>query len=145
MPDLAHARLRPVTSAQNKQVKDLRKAFSQGELTEDGHAAIESVRTLEEAIRSGLKFRAVFFSQSGKSRAERLLPQLGAHVETLLLPDSIFASAVDTEAPQGVAALVKLKSHALEDLFRSAAPLIVIAGGLQDPGNLGTLIRSAEA
>src|SRR3954466_2495242 len=125
MSDHAHARLRPVTSAQNKQVKDLRKAFSQGELTDDGHAAIESVRTLEEAIRSGLKFRAVFFSESGKGRADRLLPQLGAHVETLLLPDSIFASAVDTEAPQGVAALVKLKSHTLKDLFRTPAPLVV--------------------
>ena len=145
MPDHAHARLRPVTSAQNKQVKDLRKAFSRGELTDDGHAAIESVRTLEEAIRSGLKFRAVFFSESGKSRADRLLPQLGAHVETLLLPDSIFSSAVDTESPQGVAALVKLKAHSIEDLFRAADPLIVIAAGVQDPGNLGTIIRSAEA
>src|SRR3954471_13248675 len=145
MPDHVNARLRPVTSAQNKQVKDLRKAFSQGELTDDGHAAIESVRTLEEAIRSGLKFRAVFFSESGKGRADRLLPQLGAQVETLLLPDSIFTSAVDTESPQGVAALVKLKSHAVEDLFRTPAPLIVIAAGVQDPGNLGTLIRSAEA
>jgi RNA methyltransferase, TrmH family len=145
MPHHVNARLRSVTSAQNKQVKDLRKAFSQGELTDDGHAAIESVRTLEEAIRSGLKFRTVFFSELGKTRAERLLPQLGAHVETLLLPDSIFTGAVDTEAPQGVAALVKLKHHALEDLFRSTAPLLVIAAGVQDPGNLGTLIRSAEA
>jgi len=120
-------------------------AFSRGELTDDGHAAIESVRTLEEAIRSGLKFRTVFFSESGKSRAERLLPQLGSHVETLLLPDSIFSSAVDTESPQGVAALVKLKPHTTEDLFRVADPLIVIAAGVQDPGNLGTIIRSAEA
>src|SRR5438270_8731050 len=132
MPDLAHARLRPVTSAQNKQVKDLRKAFSQGELTEDGHAAIESVRTLEEAIRSGLKFRAVFFSESGKARADRLLPQLGAQVETLLLPDDVFASAVDTESPQGVAALVKLKSHDLEELFRLSEPLLVVVSGVQD-------------
>jgi RNA methyltransferase, TrmH family len=145
MPDLAHSRLRPITSAQNKQVKDLRRAFSQGELTEDGHAAIESVRTVEEAIRSGLKFRTVFFSESGKPRAERLLSQLGSHVETLLLPDSIFQSAVATESPQGVAALVKIKSHAVEELFRAADPLLMIAAGVQDPGNLGTIVRSAEA
>src|SRR5947209_97654 len=117
MPESAYKRLRPVTSAQNKQVKDLRKAFSKAELTEDGHAAIESVRIIEEAIRSGLKFRAVFFSESGKARADRLLPQLGSHVETLLLPNEIFSGAVDTETPQGVAALVKLKTYALEGLF----------------------------
>lgn len=145
MPEYPHSRLRPVSSAQNKQVKDLRKAFAHGELTEDGHAAIESVRTIEEAIRSGLKFRAVFFSESGKSRADRLLPQLGSHVETLLLPDSVFISAVDTESPQGVAALVKLKSLDLKDLLHAAQPLIVVAAGVQDPGNLGTIIRSAEA
>jgi TrmH family RNA methyltransferase len=145
MPDNTHSRLRPITSPQNQQVKDLRKAFSKGELTEDGHAAIESVRILEEAIRSGLKFRAVFFSESGKARADRLLPQLGSHVETLLLPDQVFASAVDTETPQGVAALVKLKAHQLEDLFRAPEPLVVVVSGVQDPGNLGTILRSAEA
>src|SRR3954471_6905120 len=101
MPKVTHSRLRPVSSSQNQQVKDLRKAFAKGELTDDGYAAIESVRTIEEAIRSGLKFRTVFFSESGATRAERLLPQVGAQVETLLLPDSIFISALDTEAPQG--------------------------------------------
>jgi len=145
MPESAHNRLRLITSPQNKQVKDLRKAFSKAELTEDGYAAIESVRIIEEAIRGGLKFRAVFFSESGKARAVRLLPQLGAHVETLLLPDEIFSSAADTETPQGVSALVKLRTHGLEDVFRAPEPLVVIASGVQDPGNLGTILRSAEA
>ena len=145
MPNSAQSRLRPVSSPQNQQVKDLRKAFSKGELTDDGHAAIESVRIIEEAIRSGLKFRTVFFSESGKARADRLLQQLGAHVETLLLPDEVFSSAVDTETPQGVAALVKLKSYQLEELFRAPEPLVVVVSGVQDPGNLGTILRSAEA
>src|SRR6266481_9484765 len=145
MPESAHNRLRLITSPQNKQVKDLRKAFSKGELTDDGHAAIESVRIIEEAIRSGLKFRTVFFSESGKARADRLLAQLGAHVETLLLPDTVFAGAVDTETPQGVAALVKLKPHNMEDLLRTPDPLVVVVSGVQDPGNLGTILRSAEA
>src|SRR6266436_7032097 len=130
MPNDAHSRLRPVSSPQNQQVKDLRRAFSKGELTDDGHAAIESVRIIEEAIRSGLKFRTVFFSESGKARADRLLPQLGSHVETLVLPDDVFDSAVDTETPQGVAALVKLKSHEIEDLFRAPEPLVVVVSGV---------------
>ena len=145
MPTQSHPRLRPVSSPQNQQVKDLRKAFSKGELTDDGHAAIESVHILEEAIRSGLTFRTVFFSESGKARADRLLPQLASRVETLLLPDEVFSSAVDTETPQGVAALVKLKPCDIEDLFRTPEPLVVVVSGVQDPGNLGTILRSAEA
>ncbi|MBZ5630581.1 MAG: RNA methyltransferase [Acidobacteriia bacterium] len=138
-------RLRPVASRQNALVKELRRAFRDGEPTPGGCIAIESVRTIEEAIRSGLRLQAVFFSESARARAERLLPQLAAHVETLLLPDDVFQSAVATETPQGVAALVRLKSHTLDNILSVPDPLIIAAAGVQDPGNLGTLIRSAEA
>ena len=96
-------------------------------------------------IEPGLRFAAVFFSESAESRAAKLLPQIGAHVETLILPDNVFASAVATETPQGVAALVRVKAFDLAGVLRVPQPLIVVAAGLQDPGNLGTIIRSAEA
>ena len=57
----------------------------------------------------------------------------------------VFSSAVVTESPQGIAALVEPKNFCLEDILCAESPLIVVAAGLQDPGNLGTLIRSAEA
>jgi TrmH family RNA methyltransferase len=138
-------RLRRVTSRQNSLVKELRRAFAQGECTPDGHCAIESVRVVEEAIRSGLRFKAVFFSESAEARAGRLLPQIGSHVETMLLPDEVFASAAATESPQGVAALVKLKEASLEAMLAATEPLLVCVAGVQDPGNLGTIVRSAEA
>ena len=141
-----NARLRRIEGRHNALVKDLRRAFSRGELTSDGYCAIEGFRILEEAIRSGLRFRAVFFSESAAARAEKLLSQLGAQVETLLLPDKLFASAVPSEAPQGVAALARWKEFSLEDVLAKsqAGPLLAIAG-VQDPGNLGTILRSAEA
>src|SRR5579872_3593398 len=141
-----HARLRRVEGRHNALVKELRTAFAHGELTADGDCAIEGMRILEEAIRSGLKFKAVFFRASAENRAERLMPQLATHVETLLLPDKLFASAVPSETPQGVAALVRCKSFKLEDVLAKAqsGPLLAIAG-VQDPGNLGTILRSAEA
>lgn len=143
----AETRLRRVSSRQNTLVKELRKAFAQGEATGEGFLAIEGVRIIEEAIRSGLRFQAVFFSESGRVHAARLLPQISSHAEALLLPDDVFSSAVSTDAPQGVAALVKLKPTKLEDLLGQTGgiPLIVAVAGIQDPGNLGTIIRSAEA
>ena len=144
-PDPA-SRLRRIEGRHNALVKELRAAFAHGELTPDGYCAIEGMRILEEAIRSGLKFKAVFLRVSAENRAERLLPQLAAHVETLLLPDKLFASAVPSETPQGVAALVRCKLFKLEDILAKsqAGPLLAIAG-VQDPGNLGTILRSAEA
>jgi TrmH family RNA methyltransferase len=144
-PDV-HDRLRRVEGRHNALVKDLRKTFAHGDLTDDGHCAVEGMRILEEAIRSGLKFRVVFFNESAIARAGRLLPQLAAHVETLLLPDKLFATAVPSDSPQGVAALVQCPVFTADDvLSKSSAGPVLAIGGVQDPGNLGTILRSAEA
>ena len=141
-------RLRRIEGRHNPLLKQLRQAFSRAQRTADGDCAIEGLRMLEEAIRSGLRFRAVFFRESAQDRAERLLPQIGAHVETLLLPDKLFDASVPSETPQGVAALVRLKEFSLDDVLEKerlqVGPIMALAG-LQDPGNLGTIIRSAEA
>jgi len=139
-------RLRRIEGKHNALVKELRQAFARGELTASGECAIEGMRIVEEAIRSGLRFRAVFFSESAQTRASRLLPQIGSHVETVLLPDRLFASVVPSETPQGVAALVHVKKFQVDEILESdsTGPLLVVAG-VQDPGNLGTILRSAEA
>jgi TrmH family RNA methyltransferase len=139
-------RLRRIEGRHNSSVKLLRQAFAHGERTESGACAIEGIRILEEAIRSGLPLEAVFFSTSAESKARRLLPQIGSHVETYLLPDRLFASAVPSESPQGVAALVRLREFSADDVIRaSERGILVVVAGIQDPGNLGTLLRSAEA
>ena len=143
-------RLRPITGRHNPLLKDLRGVFAHGNLTDDGCFGIEGVRTLEEAIRSGVRFRAVFFSATENAAtetlADRLLQQIGHKVETFSVPAKLFHDAVSSEAPQGVAALVHRKESTLEDALRGAQPpLVIVAAGLQDPGNLGTTFRSAEA
>jgi len=139
-------RLRPVSSHQNPLLKDLRGVYAHGTLTEDGCYAIEGVRLMEEAIRSGVQFRAVFFSDSAAGVMERLLQQIGRKVDALLVPAKLFKDVVTSEAPQGVAALVYAKRTSLADVLEDGQPpLLVVAAGLQDPGNLGTILRSAEA
>jgi RNA methyltransferase, TrmH family len=69
-------------------------------------------------------------------------------VEVLQLTDEVFGSVVETQSPQGVAALMVPPVRVLEDVVGDSSTetlLILVAVGLQDPGNLGTLVRSAEA
>ena len=144
-PEL-RARLRRIEGRHNPMLKELRRAFSRAELTADGYCAIEGLRVVEEAVRSGLRFRAVFFSESAIVIANRLLPQIGSHTEALLIPEKLFTSIVPSEAPQGIAALVRWKESSLDDLLAKAQPRpVLVTAGVQDPGNLGTILRSAEA
>jgi TrmH family RNA methyltransferase len=139
-------RLRRIEGRHNSLLKELRHAFAHGEVTGSGECAVEGFRILDEAIRSGVRLRAVFVSESAQDRAARVLPQIGAHVETVLVPDKLFASVVSSDTPQGIAALVRVKAFTVDEVLGAgpSGPLLVVAG-IQDPGNLGTILRSAEA
>src|SRR5271167_3401943 len=103
------ARLRSVAGRHNARLKELRLAFRRAQLTPQGECAIEGVKLLEEALRHGCHVSSVFFSESARPLAEKLLPQIGERTETLVLPNTLFNSIVPSDAPQGVAALVKLQ------------------------------------
>ena len=143
--EIQRDRLRPVTSRGNALVKALRQAATRGEASDDGWVALEGVRLVEEALRSGLRLRAIFFRESAAAVAKRLLPQVSAKTEALMLPDEVFAGASGTENPQGVAALAEPRKSSLEEMLKGDSPLIMAAAGVQDPGNLGSMLRSAEA
>jgi len=139
-------RLLPVAGRHNQRLKELRQAFRRAELTPRGECAIEGVKLIEEAFRSGLTLETVFFSEVARPLAEKLLPQIAARTGTLVLPNALFNSIVPSDAPQGVAALIKIPSFSVASLLdRSPSGPLVVAAGLQDPGNLGTIFRSAEA
>ena len=131
-----------VSSRANARVKQLRAAFAgQARLSGD-MVAIEGDHLLEEALLSGMVLKTVFVSE--RREVPRMVPRA---VEVLRLTEEVFGSVVETRSPQGVAALIVPPVHALADVMGSngATPLILIAVGLQDPGNMGTLMRSAEA
>ncbi len=130
-------RLRRVTSRQNARVKELRRAFSEAAPGDKGEVAIEGMHLVEEAIRAGLRLATVFFSESARERAHKLIPQLSSQTELLLLPEDVFSSAVPSETPQGVAAFVKVKTHGIDDVFAPMPALVVICRGITGPGQPG--------
>jgi len=137
---------RIVQSKQNLRLKDLRRALAHPGSGAGNIAGIEGPNLLEEALRAGLRVLTVFVAQG----AEHLLDELAlpAESEVLLLPKALLDSALTTETPQPVAALVEPPNWAWAGILdgrAKAAPLIVVLAGLQDPGNLGTILRSAEA
>ncbi|MEK6396601.1 MAG: RNA methyltransferase [Terriglobus sp.] len=126
-----------ITSRTNARVKALRAALT---TRKSDRIGIEGFHLIREAIASGLQLDTLYLRED-LAHLLRDLPEDAAQEVLLLSPDA-FQAATETENAQGAAAL--LKRPALPYAARTG-DLILIADGLQDPGNLGTLIRSAEA
>lgn len=134
--------IRSIESKQNARVKELRTVLARGPAGSQEFIGLEGVHLIQEALRSGIRLAAVFVA-SGRLRLLEGL-DIPGDVEILSLPQEVLDSAVSTESPQPVAALARRPSWQSSSLARPDALILVLAG-VQDPGNLGTMLRSAEA
>ena len=130
------SKIESITSAANPLIRDVRRAIQRGGLTDDGWCVAESFHLLEEALTSGRDVPVVLISQSARST--------GNGRRTIILPDKLFQSIAATETSQGVIALVEPPTWSVEQLFTPHS-LVVVLDGLQDPGNAGAIVRTAEA
>ncbi len=133
-----------ITSKENNRVKEARKLHERRQRQERRQLLIEGVRLVADAWHSGVQPELVFYDGQEASRGATqewlaLLEQSG--VECLACSTAVFASLSSTITPQGIAAVVPLP-----ELPAPAQPtLALVLDRLADPGNAGTLLRTAEA
>ena len=108
----------------------------------------EGVRLVEEALAAGVRFQGVLASPSAEStpRGVELLRALADHaVPVELIADQLLASVAETETAQGVVAVIEPRRWSLADIDSTAGAPVLVLDGVQDPGNVGTLLRTAHA
>jgi TrmH family RNA methyltransferase len=108
----------------------------------------EGVRTVEELARSPLVVEAVLVTARAATdpRAGAVISALSARgVPVLPLSDEDFATAADTEHPQGLLAIARQPQHALDELTLGDRARLLVLDAIQDPGNVGVLVRTAAA
>lgn len=153
-----------ITSRDNKWLKSFRAALQRAGTKEGDPLAVEGRKLVEDALASGLEARALLVSESGErelvhildiaSKSDAGIPRSRIFRTT----DKLFAGLSATETPQGIAALFNQPVWGIEDALRGPAahdgayaalegkaPLVVVLTAIQNPGNVGTIIRSAEA
>jgi RNA methyltransferase, TrmH family len=138
--------VRIVQSQHNGRLKELRRALASPRRDGSGLVGIEGRHLLGEAMRAGVKVDCVFAGQDCDSLIDRL--GLSPDTELLLFPRQVLTRALATETPQPLAALVTPPEWTWTHVLggnRKRASLILVLAELQDPGNLGTILRSAEA
>jgi TrmH family RNA methyltransferase len=109
----------------------------------------EGVRAVEELLRSALTIRGVMTAPqlAGAPRGTALLDSLGARtdVDTVELSERDFSSAAETESPQGVLAIAEIPRRSLADFIDVDPLTLLVLDAVQDPGNVGTIVRTAAA
>lgn len=106
----------------------------------------EGVRTVEELLRSPLVIRGVLATAAGRTSPRgKAAWQARSDIARLEVDDAALLSAADTEHPQGILAVAEIPSHTLASLSLAATVRLLVLDGLQDPGNVGTLVRTGAA
>lgn len=128
-----------ITSTSNGKIKTIQNLRKKAKYRkEEKLFIIEGIRLFQETPKELLK--EVYVSEN----AENSLKEQLFDVKYEVVSDNIFASISDTQTPQGILAVVRQPASSLEKILGKENPLLLILEDLQDPGNLGTIMRTAE-
>ena len=151
-----------ITSATNPRIKAIKKLEQKRERDREGLFVIEGFHLVEEAIKHHAEIETILYSTSAdvallakietdliKTQGhQQNLDSRNAGIDFILITDSILKTLANTPAPQGIIAILKQPKMAIEMLLddnkRPLAHLLLL-DNVQDPGNVGTMIRTAEA
>lgn len=128
-----------ISSTQNEKYKFFKSLNQKKYRSKTGLYTVEGIKSVSDAVSSGAPIEALIVSDSFFSMQEDLIPQ---GFEIYIISDSIFSPLSDTEAPQGIIAVIRKRDTAASP---DTSKAYIYCDRLQDPGNLGTIIRTADA
>ena len=124
-----------ITSLQNEQIKQIKKLQKAKERRKQQQFILEGFHLVEEAVQSGWPLESVLFETGAK------LPELPVGLNCIEVSRKVLEHLSETETPQGILAVAGMKETALPEQVN----FVLVCDSVQDPGNLGTMIRTADA
>lgn len=134
--------LEPIRSQANPLIKDLRSLQQRRRRHQERAFVVEGTRLVSDVLAAGIEPRHILLRSDV---VDALLPTLppALHPRVRVADEAVFASVSDLPHPQGILAVVPMLETPPDHLQDLAAPLLLVIAGVRDPGNLGTLFRSA--
>ncbi len=133
-----------LSTASNRQQTLLRKLNRKKYRYKERLFLLEGARAVQQVIANQeIRIRALFFDEDQQYWEQPDWEKVADQLEVATLPQDLFMEVSDTDSPQGVLALCEMPSEATAEELAEKSGLIVALDGLQDPGNLGTIIRTA--
>jgi len=135
--------LKTITSRDNEQYKAIKRLVSKAsERKERGVCVLDGAHLLAASLDSGLRPEEIYVTRAGIEREEVSRLVARSKVQPVVLPDNLYDALSTVESPTGVMAVVRTPGSAE---VRADADLVLLLEDIQDPGNVGTLLRSAAA
>ncbi|UOF92693.1 RNA methyltransferase [Fodinisporobacter ferrooxydans] len=139
--------LEPIYSLKNPRIREWAALKQKKYRDQTGQYLIEGVRLVEEALQSDCDLEYILYNND---RMNERLHDLVAEIETRGLnlvecTEQVLAQVADTKTPQGIVAIAKKSQTSIDFAAADRAKPVILVDGMQDPGNLGTIIRTADA
>lgn len=125
-------------SSSNEKIKHIKKLFKKREREKSGEFIIEGKRSVTDAIANGADISYIIFCEGDSPLFDGSISQFSTDKKT-------YSEITDTESPQDMLAVAKIKPCSEDDILSGAYDLLVLCDRVQDPGNAGTIIRTADA
>lgn len=136
-----------ITSSSNPIIKEIKTLHRKRERWTKRLFIAEGIKMVEEIVDKGYEAKYLIYTESlfdikgGKELYEKI-----KHLKNLIIiPEKLFAEITDVETPQGIMAILPFREISLNDILVKENPFIILLDRVQDPGNLGTIIRTADA
>lgn len=141
-----------ISSEQNERVKSLKKLYNKKNRQQKGKFVLEGFRIIAEALKAEAIFDNIFMSPDfyKSNQGQSLVQIYGKENQAdnlLVIEEKLLSKIADTNSPQGVIAVVNELEYAIQDIFshKNGEGKILLLDRIQDPGNMGTIIRTAVA
>jgi TrmH family RNA methyltransferase len=133
-----------IVSVQNTRVKEWVQLLDRRGRDKQGKFLIEGIHLVEEAVAAEAPVATIVYSLD-KDKPWQLYEQTKEHIEWIGVSQAVLEKCSDTQTPQGIFAVVDKPSLDARQVLKVMHDFVVVIDGVQDPGNLGTIVRSADA
>ena len=134
-----------ITSMKNPRIKEITELVSKASARKKWQLyPVEGIKMFVEIPKEDLC--EVWMSERFAKEHPEIVKEIPSGVSSFLVSDPVFAKISDTQTPQGILAVVRQKVYTTADMIAKdrGTPLLILLENLQDPGNLGTILRSSE-
>ncbi|EJT5935927.1 RNA methyltransferase [Clostridium perfringens] len=129
-----------IESKNNNLFKEIKKLKEKKHRIKSNKYLIEGLRFVEEAIKSKVSIDSIIFTESFKKKNPNLFLKINENIKLIQMNEALLKQLCSTENPQGVVGVINMQNKELK-----SGELVVLVDKVQDPGNMGTIIRTAHA